>query len=204
MSLHSGWNVTIGGHRLCVREYDQSLYGIYLAHLYDGIQRIAGNLTHLLTLDISQWIFKTKEMVIAESLRGIQGTDYNPYRNLRLVGTIHFFNIEEHGGLEELEVLRTLNVLEVIDISVDASNADFTTLRHASDILFGSESLFPALIEERHPFLHQVLLSTRHVHWTRPQKSETALLMEKRQIWTPRPVPYLQYWDILCGKLDEV
>lgn len=63
--------------RLCIDEFNKNLYDP--SFLHDLIKRSPGVLTHLLTIDIPQWLLNAKEQ------------DLNPYRNLKFIGTIIIF-----------------------------------------------------------------------------------------------------------------
>lgn len=104
-----------------------------------------------------------------------------------------------------MEVLQSLDLLEFIDFTVDSQGAVYTSLVEASDLLFGPKSAFLGSTETQHPHLHRILLSTRFMDPLVMSRSGiTSLLWERKGTWSSRLVPYLRYWDILCGKLDEV
>lgn len=174
--------------RLCVDEFGQVATLLWVLQVTIWLNH--RDLTYLLVPDVSL-------LRLADYGKG-QG----PYRNLKFLGTILFF-IDRPAYDNQMEGLQSLDALESIDLTLKSRQGCYRAGSYPSDFLFRPESSFLQIIEEQHPLLRRILVSTRHVQSGTLPKG--ALLWEKRaEGWTSREVPYLRYWDILLDKLDEV
>jgi hypothetical protein len=74
--------------------------------------------------------------------------------------------------------------------------------------MFHPDHSFLESLEVQHPMLRRILLICRHRYRTDAGSIEGAdpVLWEKidGKPWSPRPVPHLDYWEIVHDKLDEV
>lgn len=179
--------------RICVNAFNHPTLEVEVWSLHNDIVRSPGTLTHLLMLGVYRWILDGTER------------DPTPYRNLKFVGTINIYIYEEDGMTTEMHALQSLNALEAIEIDTNPWYGDQYMLENrVSEQLFSPGCSFLGLIEERHPFLRRVILSTRHLIRRDSPKDALSTLWEKRGTWTSTMVPYLEYWDILCGSLDKL
>jgi hypothetical protein len=103
--------------------------------------------------------------------------------------------------------LRSLEVMEInrFQLVRTCYTTDMTVGYGGS---FNPDRRYFEILGDRHSRLRRILLTYRHRYQTEA-KSITVpdpVLWEKTdgQLWNPRPAPYLDYWDILHDKLDEV
>ena len=109
-----------------------------------------------------------------------------------------------------MEALRSLDTLEALEIGIGFREQYVpyihevpTSLQSASKLLFIPGGPFQQLLEARHPLLHRVLLILEG-RYSCSQTGTVPVLWEKHDIWESRKVPHLEYWDLLCDKLDQV
>jgi len=103
-----------------------------------------------------------------------------------------------------MDVLAPLDRLEAIEINrCRAEDGTGIPLRLNPGVLFNPTRRFFSLLEGRHPSLRRVFLIARHEIKLGSAFGPQPVLWWRSEGWSPRPTPYLEYWDIVNGKLDD-
>ena len=103
-----------------------------------------------------------------------------------------------------MEVLAQLDRLEAIEINqYRAEDGTQIPLMLNPGVLFKPTRHFFDLLEGRHPFLRRVLLVSRHEIMLGSAFGPQPVLWWRSGGWSPGPTPYLEYWDIVNGKLGD-
>ena len=100
-----------------------------------------------------------------------------------------------------MDVLAELDQLEAIEINSYRSDGGTQPLKLKTGVLFNPTRRFFALLEGRHPYLRRILLAARHAVYS--GITFDLVLWRRSEGWSPRRMPYLEYWDIVNGKLGD-
>jgi hypothetical protein len=103
-----------------------------------------------------------------------------------------------------MDVLAPLDQLEAIEINrFRAEDGTQIPLMLDLGVLFNPTRRFFNLLNERHPSLRRVLLIARQEIKLGPTFGPPPVLWRRSEGWTSGLTSYLEYWDILCDRLDD-
>ncbi|KIM20611.1 hypothetical protein M408DRAFT_12930 [Serendipita vermifera MAFF 305830] len=176
--------------RLCLDSFTRRIRAKRTQTLHFDITQSPGELTYLFLIDLLQWL----PMAIEQ--------DPEPYRNLRFVGTVIGVECDDEKAFDEMESLSSLDNLETLEVNGFRLSSDpnrFTI--EDENRKFKPKFRFFALLQTRHPLLRRVLLTFRNPNGV--TRTGESFLWEKSRLWNSRRVPYLEYWDIICNRLES-